>query len=513
MVIGILLILVPLLYTAVRVLWAVYFRKMQKTRFRFFCVLASLVAAFFATFTTKAFISSEDFFNDVVVPMLFSGDAGIAGLFSEAASLRQMLSGIVSSLIAPVLFLIYFMLFDLISWIVFLIVFSIGKKKNKPAKVSKNPKVTLIATISFALGNALIVLFAWMLPIGVYASFLPSALSCFTNTDMLPAEEKAAYEEIVTDYITPINDNPTVNVFRFLGGSVTADMMTTFEVGDKYVGATKTVGEISELLGNLVSLGETPVEEYGEEQTKVFDQILNSIESSETLPLVFSETVHAATGAWLEGKSFLGISSDALYIDERGIFNGLMDKTILILNQDTRPGRTDLLCDDLDTTFEMIEVLIKHDVFLMASEGGNLLARLAKDGTVRDLIGVLEQNQTMSALVPEITNLGMSAIGSTLGIDSDTSAEYGEMMDGIAVELNGVKEMDESEQVAHVENLLRAEFEKNGLIVQDSVVNNYATRMVEDLVKTDEDGIDSNDLLIFFSENSWEASQDVPNGN
>lgn len=513
MLISMLFLFVPLLYMAVRVLWAVFSRKLQKTRFRFFGVLVSLAIALVVTFFAKFFIGADSFMASTLLPMLFSEDAEILAFLTEAASLRQFLTGLISSLAAPLLFLVVFMLFDLISWIVFIIVFSFKKKKkDEEAKKEERSALSVFATVAFALGNALIVLFVWMLPIGIYASVLPSAMSCVTKTDLLPAGEKAEIEQILTDHIEPIDQNPLVNTFRFLGGSVASDIITTFKVNGQYVNLRNEVGTISEFVGDLASLGKVPYEEYGEAQSALFDEMSSAFASSKTLPPILSETVHAATDAWLREDTFFGMRIDMLYIDERGVFNGLVNKTVLVLNRDTVPGRTDLICHDVDTTFDMIDVLIKHGALSSASHEDDLLARLAKDGTVRDLVAVLEQNETMSALIPEITNIGMSAIGSTLGGEMGASGEYSEMMDGIANELNDVKKMSEEEQLDAVRELIGAEFEKNGLIVEEAVVNDYADRMVNDLVRKDgDDSIDSTDLLIFFSENSWEANAGASN--
>ncbi len=503
MLISIMLFVVPLLYMAARVLWAVFFRKFHKTKFRFFGVVISLVAAFVFAFLTKAILSSA-------AVRISLGDPSLDKLFTEAPLFRETVLGLVSSLLTPALFLVYFMIFDLISWIVYLIYFLIKKKSGKMPVESKKP-LSIVSTVAFALGNALIVVFVWMLPIGTYMNVVPAALSCFTETDIMKEEDKAVYESIVTDYVDPINDNLLVNACRFAGGSALSDVMTTFEVNGTYIGSIKEVGIISEFLGNLIGLTQQYYEEYGEREIETFDRLYENIESSNALPILLSGALHQATDSWLEGDDFFGIWMEDISFDERRIFDGFIEKSVLILNEDTENHDPDLITRDMETTFSMFKILINRGVFANATEDDDLLVRLAKDGTVGDLIVVLEQNESMSALIPEVTNIGMNAIGSTLGFSSDGSAEYSEMMDNIATELNTVKQMDVDEQQPAVEALLYEEFEKEGMIVEDSVVQNYADRMVEDLVRNDSDEeITSNDVLIFFSENSYEASQNAP---
>ena len=539
MLITILLFVIPLLYMAGRVLGAVLSQKTEKTRFRFFGTIASLAAALITVFLAKSFFVTEAFVTEAVTPALFSGDAELAAFFAQSPALCQFLAGSAFSLVAPLLLLFSFLIFDLISWIVTLIVFAIKKKKARrlnatlsrelptasettegeeekeelpEAKATKRKGVyRTLATLGFALGSSLIVLFVWLLPVAAYAELVPAALTCVTETELLSEHDRAQLEQTLADSVDPINRHPMVKSFRFLGGSLTVDAMTSFEVGGQSVTFKEEVRELSGLAGNFLCLGNASFAEYGDAEEALFDAVSDSFASSRVLPSVLSETVQLATDAWLADDTFFGVSADAFYVDERGVFNGLVDKTVWILNQDTQPGTTDLICDDVDTTFEMLKVLIRHGALAGADGDEDLLVRLAKDGTVKDLIRVLEKNETMSALIPEITNIGMSAIGSTLGVDASVSAEYSVMMDDIASELNNIKLMSEEEQLASVRNLIGSEFEKNGLIVEDSVINDYADRMMADLVSGDGD-IDSNDLLIFFSENSFEASEGNGNG-
>ena len=495
MLISILLFCVPLLYMAARVLWALFYRKMKKTRFRFYGVLISLGAAFLVAFFAKFFIGSDSFIAGAVLPSMFSEDEALFVFLTKSDACRHLLMGIVCSLGIPVLFLLAFMFFDLISWIVYVVVFSIGKKESAEEDV-KESKLSIVATVAFALGNALIVLFVWMLPLGLYADLLPPILSCTAQTNMVSEEERASLERGLTDYVEPIDSHPVVNAFRFIGGSALSDVITTFPINGQYVKLSNEVGAISELSVNLGRLASTPYSKFGEEELAALDKISAALASSKPLPSALAELIHAATDAWIKGDDFFDVGADVLYLDQSGTLNGLTDKTVEILNKDTKKKDAALLCSDVDTLSSVLKILVRSGALSEGASREDLLSTLAKGDTVGEVIAVLESSKTMSALIPTINEITMDAIGTALGGDSK---EYDALLGDLAGELNAVKGMDKEEQTAAVRALLDSEFEKNGLTLASAVLDSYADLMVEDLLSRDaSEALTAEDLRSFF---------------
>lgn len=504
---SIILALVLLGYTAVCTVWAVFLRKLRKTRVRFFGVLASVVVALVATFIAKIFLEGEDFATNTVIPLIASGDASIAEFIAGSDSLRQTLIGTVSSLLAPALFLVFFLVANFLSWIVYLFITLIRGAKMKEKDAVRTLPSTL-GTIGFAVGKVLLVIFVWMIPIISYVGLVPAALRGFTETDILPDENRAQFEQILEDYVAPVENDFTVKTFKILGGGLVADTLTTYSVGDVRVHLSTEVGAISHFGGCVIELTQTDFKAYDESDMAVFEHLSDALTASQTLPSILSEVVYNATGAWMEGEAYFGIYYDTIRFDEQGMFNPFLDKALEILHADTAPGKLDAMEADIHTMFELFGVLIEHGVFANAEMHDDLIYNLARDGTVPDLIAVLEKNESMKALVPEITAIGVNAIGSALGGGGE---EFDHVMDTVATELNGVKEMGTpEEQKSYVSDVLHSELEREGLIVEDAVIEKYADLMVDDLIasKGDED-ITKDDVVLFFAENAWQMEQDA----
>jgi len=505
---SVILALVLLLYTAGCTVWAVFLRKLRKTRLRFFCVLASFVVALVATFIAKAFLEGEEFAMNTVVPLIASGDATVAEFIASSDALRQTLIGTVSALLSPALFLVFFLIANFLSWIVYLFINLLRGEKMKQKDAVRTVPSTL-GTIGFAMGKVLLVVFVWMIPIISYVSLVPAAMSIFTKTDILPKEDRVVYEEVLENYIAPVENDFTIKAYKIFGGGLLSDALTTYTVGEERVSLTNEVGAISHFGGCVIELTQNDFKSYDETDVEVFESLSNSFAASKTLPMIVSEVVYDATDAWLAGEAYMGLYYDSVRFDEQGMFDSFLDKSIEILHADTAPGRLDAMKADIHTMFDVFAVLIRHGVFANAEEHDNLIYDLARDGTVPELIAVLKANPSTAPLADEITAIGMSALGSALG---DPDGEFGEVMDTVATELNGVKGMGTpEEQKEYVSGMLREELAGAGLSVEDSVVEKYADLMVDDLIAAsgDED-VTSDDVLLFFAEHAWEMEQDVP---
>lgn len=503
------LIAVLFAYTAICTLWAVFMRKFRKTRVRFFLTLGSFIVALIATFISKSFIEGESFATNTLIPLLASGDASLAEFFASSDALRQTLIGAGTSLLAPLLFLVFFLVANFLSWIIYLLIILIVGGRMKAKDADRTVGNTL-GSVGFSVGKVFLVVFVWMVPVIAYTGLVPAALEGFTDTDILPAEERAMYEEVVDGYIEPIRNDPTVSTFRMLGAGLVSDTLTSFTVGDTHVSLETEVGAISHFGGCAIELTQTDFKQYDEAQMAVFDKLSAAFEESATLPSILAEVVHDATGAWKSGEPYFGIYYDTIRFDSEGMFDPFLDKAIEILYADTEPGNTGALSADIHTVFDVLEVLIKHGVFANAEMHEDLLYNLARDGTITELIAVLEQNDSMKQLVPEITAIGVNAIGSALG--GAGGEQFTQVMDTVATELNAVKQMGTpEEQKNYISEVFRGELAREELMVDDAIIEKYADLMVDDLLASKgEEDLTSDDLVVFFAENAWQLEEDIP---
>lgn len=505
--VGILLLVVILVYLAASVAWSVFLRRFRKTRVRFFGVLASFVLSLVGAIITKSVLSGSDFAQGTLLPLIESNvSKEIAELLSGSPALLETIVGCAIALIVPLAMLVLFLVLNFFAWIVYLLIMLMrgAEMKEKDQEEEEKPVYQLPLTIAMAVVQSLLVVIVWMVPIATYANLVPPVLNELTEAQIMDDNTQSVLETVQKDYVEPINQNAGVVVFRMIGVSPISDMLTNFTVKGEPIRMTDELGALTSLVCNVVRLGGSSFAEYGDEELATFDKITASFERSNLLPIIVSEIVHQATDAWKNDEEFIGVGSDVIRFDESGMFDGFTTTLIDVVHEDTAPGKTDAIRADLITIADLIEVLIKENVFDALENEDDMIETLAVDGVIEDMIVVLGSNDSMKILIPEITNIGVRAIGSTLGIKADNEAVYDELMTSVANGLNEVRYSDD--RVAAVTELLRAEFDDAGVIIEKSVVGFFAEAMVSDLL--DSAGgraLDTDDVRAFFAVYAWSA--------
>ncbi|MBQ8431546.1 MAG: hypothetical protein IJX28_01550 [Clostridia bacterium] len=485
------MIAVIVAFVGIAFLWGL-FRGLAKTRLRTILILVSAAAAVISTLIAKQFIASEDFVNDFVVPLLeYFQVSGIDDLLGMSATLNEVLLGCIGAMFAPILCLAFFLVYSVITWIVFaiisLVMHSAFRRQNERSHLK------LVRVLILTLVHALIVVAIYMIPISVYSEIAPLVVNEIAAADVMDAESEDAVQQIVDDYVEPLNENPIVIAYRSMGGDALCELVTDFEVKGVPTHLEDEVGAVSSFGCNVFRLTQTKFENYSSREAGIILAIADSFDNSELLPTIVGEVIYNASEAWLKGEDFLGVQKP----DAGELFDPFFDALLRVLHNDSK--NTPALQKDIRTLAEMVSTLAKHEIFAHLSDIEALMAKLDGAGAVNELITVLGSNDSMKVLIPEITNLGIRAIASTLGIPADTTALYDEFMTDVADILNEVKALDEQARVERVTTELQSAFETAGIEIEASMLDCYSVSMVNDLVEQAADAdITAEDVQAFF---------------
>ncbi|MBQ9131898.1 MAG: hypothetical protein IJX62_05465, partial [Clostridia bacterium] len=144
-------------------------------------------------------------------------------------------------------------------------------------------------------------------------------------------------------------------------------------------------------------------------------------------------------------------------------------------------------------------ILADHEVFAKMDNTEALLSTLGGDGVIKDLITTLGSNSSMKRLIPEVTNLGVRAIGQTLNIPQDVETVYGAFMDDVAGALNEISSLEGEAQVNALSQKLSTAFDEAGVPIDKEILDFYSTSMVHDLIENNpNDEVTSADVQAFF---------------
>lgn len=475
---GILFFLGALLIFGIAFLWG-WLRGLKKTRFRGLLMIGSFFAAILTTVILKNSIATESFLNDTLLPM-FESMLGsemfktVEAMFNMSHTLTEVLLGCVSALVAPILCVLLFALYSMITWVVFSIVCLCNKSFQK--KKEPKAKLKLLRIAAWAFGQMLIVVSIIMIPVSVYSGIFTTIMTEVVDSEIVKEEDKPALEDVVDNTLTPLDQNPMTVVYRTLGGKLVCNLITDFEVNGNNTHLHDEVGAVTSFACDIVSLTKTKVADFSNRESKIIESIAESFDRSVLLPAIASEVVYNATDAWLSGEEFLGMKQPKT----TELFDPLITKMFEVFHNDSKDMVA--LKADVLTLADLVSVLSKHNIFANLSNTDALMAEMNGADAINDLVKVLNANSSMKVLVPEVTNLGLRAMASTLGIPAEQAELYDGFMNDMTGSLNGVQNLPRDEQINSVSDSLEQAFLDSDLEVDREIIEKYATSMVDDLL-------------------------------
>ncbi len=506
MLISTILVIAVLAFLALGSLWSIWQRGLHKTRVRLIGIVASLVISIAVTVALRSTVLSSLDLESVLAWVGAKLDPLLMELLSAAPSLRQIVFGVTAGLVTPIVFFLIFIVLNFISWIVYLV---IGLLRGSALKEKDaNSPYALPRTIVSAVVQTLIIVMVWLVPVSAYAGVIPGALEAVSEADVLDDGTQQVVDTVLDDYVKPLDENAVVNVFRVFGGRAITDAMMNFQVDGTTVVISEELETLADIACHAMTLMQSDFAGYGSAQESALVGIVESFSESKVLPIAAGEVVHSATGAWMNDETFIGLNKTFVYIDASGMFDDFTDTLLEILYNDSEKGHEQLLCADLRTTADILGVLIRSDVFSSLGEQDAMVGALSQSGVVNSVVSVLGTNSSMKVLIPEITNIGVRSIASTLGVKENVASVYDDMMDDIALGLNNAKDKSGDAQINAVTDVLVKSFDEAGMAVDREVVESYSATMVTDIIEqSGDEEITPDTVKAFFALYAWSIEE------
>ena len=484
------------LVMAVCILWS-FFRGVAKSRIRGIMVLVSAVVSIITAILLRGALVSEDALNQSVIPALqsFANTEIIVEALGVSPTLNGVLLNCIASLILPLLALVIFLLLSFLTWVAYLIVSLVCSDSLREHSVYA--RMGWLRAIVWGFVQGLAVITVVFLPIATVWEIAPVVMHELEAADVMSAsDEENMRENVMEPWVDSLNGG-TLKVYRALGGKALSHAMTDFEINRVNVDFVSETKAITSFACNTVKLGKTNFKQYGHNEALIFAAVADSFEESELLPTIAGEIIYDATQKWMDGKEFLGVKKPT-FGEMSAIFDPFFDSLLRILNSDAR--NVGALQADFRTVAEMVSTLAENGVFAKFSDTDKLMSALSADGVVESLVTELGKNESMKPLIPEITNMGMRALATSLGISADVDEVYDDLMNDISNAVNYVRDLPEAERAAQLSADLKKALDEAGMTdMHGEVIDLVAVSMVEDLIDgTDKDEITSEDVQAFF---------------
>lgn len=491
------------LILAISVGWAML-RGLAKARIRGISMIACGVLAVLLALLTRSFLVTDTMMESNILPLLVEAevDQVVMDVLGVSETLDDVLLNVCVSLILPVLTLVYFIVLSFLTWIAFLvlsIVFHVPLQLK-----SRFSPFRWLRSAAWGLGQGLVILFIVLLPISTYLSIAPTVVDEAMNADLIPSEQQEVVQDAMDDYVTPANSG-VIKVYRALGGEALGNAMTDFTMNDVKVDFSVEIASVSSFGCDIFALSKTDFHQYGEKEALIFAAMAESFDDSVLLPTIAGEFIYNATQKWLAGEEFIGAAKPT-FGDMNEIFDPFFTTLLKVLNEDSK--NTAALQADIHTVADLVSTLARHGVFAKLSDTENLMTALSSNGIVESMVNSLGTNPSMKVLIPEITNMGIRAVATTLGIPANVEEVYGDFLNDVASSVNYAKALSGEVRAKQLSTDLEKAFDEAGIPIDNEIIDCYSVSMISDLIdNTEKDSITSQDVQAFFAVYALNATE------
>ena len=480
-----------LLIVAISVVWSVFVRKLARTRIKSICVIASVLAALIGTIVLKTVVIDPAFVKGTLLPLIPSLPAEVMDLVNGSDLMLEFIVGLPVALISPLIFVILYIVLRLLTGIIYLFVLIFAGRAIRKSNQKQAPyaKVRSIVWSVVSTGLALLVI---LIPVAFYGSLVDDVLDVVADMDQVDAETHDVLNQVSESYIKPIADGTTIGLFRAVGGDMLINEITSITIEGEVVYIKNEMAAIVDLAGNAMSLAKDGAPgSYGEKEADSLVAVVESLTNSKFLVTIASQAVVLLTEDMVNGEESIPMADNELFGD-------LITNTITIVHNDAE--HIDTFKADLTTVAKMASELIKGGVFANMSDTDALLDELAGGSTIKNVILVLGENKNMKCLIPQVTNIGIKAIANAVEVKEDANTVYDELMNTIAAELNGVKDLDDAAKVEQLSAGLTDAFDAAGIVIDKQVIDLYSVAMIQGIVNEEENKeITGENVQAFFA--------------
>ncbi len=439
-------------------------------------IIMTVVAALLAVAASLAI--SWVVLGIVADSLISSGMLGdISSLMSEVPSAQTAVLALVSMLITPILFLVFYAVFrPITSAFVKPLARLIARQKSKSVdengekhkltKQEKNARLTLEK--SHWLG-ALIGGFSGLLTLCVLIVPLVGGIGIVSDIAAAPLEELASENpelEVIPEIVDASANNVGPVTVKCLGGGLLYDLMTSYPTDNGFATLRHESGLVRSVANAALTVAD---DEAPAEKVKAdLAEVSRSFDDSVLLPAMVAEVVSAAADDWSRGEDFHGIECPSLGGDDlQPVVNSVIEG---LAQSDVQTIKT-----DIKTVIDIVATLVVNDT--LDKLDGDPMALLAEEETTSEVIKLLLDNPRLNVAVDGITDFGMKLLMAEVSAPADKSELYTsflEAFEGVYIE-NSPAQADESDsQKDTLADAYAKVFDTYGLRVDDATAKSAA---------------------------------------
>ena len=391
----------------------------------------------------------------------------IAAFDIETAQL--ILGGVTALVLSPVVFIVAFLLARLVLLLVDWLICAILRKSNK----DKGAPSTLFGGLLGIVQGAIIAIII-LIPISGVLSLAGGVKGEMLTKESVTDESKTSVESFYAQYLDEPIENPLVSVINTYGGKNIYTALSKTKVGDTTYDMGERASTIACVALDVTSLKGMNWQSPSEEQKVTIDRIAKDMSNDEYTARVLAGVLRGSATALTDNIEVFGLEApyDELFKEAFGIFT-----TSDELN----------LGNDLDTMLHVYFIMADNDILALIAEQNvdgikdKLTTKVDDELIVDNIISTLQKNDRTAPLVTMFTKLSVSIMVDQLGLGEDTVELYENLKGDITgvLELNRDSFETEEEYKAEVETQLTDALEKNGIVLEDEIIDGMTDYVAE----------------------------------
>ena len=512
------------------------FRGATKSKIRVWLIVISIILAFVSVILVKSFVvkdlsdrdmSSVDLKALESVPELKDGLEKAIVAFSEfietVPELAEIGVNFTMAAIAPILFLAFFLVFSIVTWLIYFLVtliLMVPIRKANKKKHFRGFRCLINGTL-----QGILIFLVFFIPVATYVQIaevaIPPIMENMSSTPVVTYElddsTSGTDNQEVFNQVLDFAKSPIVVNYQKFGGNFITKTLTKFSIkdGDELV-KTNILDEIKPIADISVDVmqimgKEGGIASYGEAEAKAISNIGQKLNSSKIVTIVASNVINSVTDAWMKGETFMGIAKPEVSDAEGPMseIGPMLDEIIAIFNESSKNSEN--LGADIVTIADVIGEIVKADLLSSSDVEGapTLIDKLGDSTVVTDIASILGLNPRLKMVLPMITDFSIKTLASQIGISQSDEEAYFDFLNSVADEIKSTKELEPAERVDLVKVILSDGFKKIKVEIDVAQIDIIAVALVDDF--GDFDGEITTEFIMEFFKIFAEMNSDGEN--
>lgn len=383
---------------------------------RLVTLLVAVVAAFF---TAKAVAASVAQMIAPALTQVFASDPDFAAFLQSNPVIGQSVGALTQMLVAPILFLLFYILFKIITLVVYWILCIFVKK-------TKFFAFRWVWGAAFGALAGVIGVLVFVTPVMGYTQLLSNTI---TEAESLSsAMSEMELDEYNEKYITPASAAPVASQIYNGVGSKLFRGLTTVKWQEGDIDLASEWYAVIEVVDNATVFAKRPMAEYGTTESEAAHAMAKGVKNSHLISSLMGGALNGISNAWLSGEAFMGIQKPNAGDESIDvILNGL-----LRVFSTTSP---EIIGEDLESFANVFDLFIKYEVFSkIGAEGGGdqVVTHLSSSGFLTEAREMLTASERMKPVVDAISDVGMRLLVRELGDPATYLEEHKELLDNMS---------------------------------------------------------------------------------